>query len=210
MSEGRFISIEGGEGAGKSTSLRAIFDCLESREIEFVSTREPGGTALGEQVRELLLNPATPTMAPETELLLVFASRLQNVVEKIRPALQSGQWVVADRFVDASYAYQGGGRGVCEHRIASLHAWTLGTLVPDLTLLLDVSPEVGLRRAVKNRVADRFETEKMSFYERVRQAYLDRVSDDPERFIVIDARQPQKEMVRTLKKALLDWIDRHE
>ena len=209
MTRGRFIAIEGGEGAGKSTSLRAIFECLESRQIGFLATREPGGTELGEKLRQLLLDPETPAMDPETELLLVFASRLQNVVERIEPALTAGTWVVADRFVDASYAYQGGGRGVTKERIATLQEWALGSLTPDLTLLLDVSPEVGLQRAVKGRVADRFEREQMSFYERVRQAYLDRVAENPGRYIVVDARLPQPEMVGSLKTQLMEWIDHH-
>ena len=187
---GRFISFEGGEGAGKSTVLGAVHALLDRRGIAHLATREPGGTPLGEAVRALVLDPAHPATCPEAEALLMFASRAQHVVEAIEPALAAGTWVVSDRFTDASYAYQGGGRGVPRARIEALEQWAAFGLVPDHTFLLDVPVDEGLRRIAGRGHADRMEREDVAFFERVRAAYLERARTDPARFVVVDATQP--------------------
>jgi dTMP kinase len=189
---GRLITVEGVEGAGKTTAIRAIGDHLAAYDRSVSFTREPGGTPLGESLRGLLLDQeGGSAITPETELLLMFASRAQHVAEVIEPALRRGQWVVCDRFTDASYAYQGGGRGIEEAWIADLEARTVGSLVPDLTLLLDVTVEQGRERAAQRGAADRFEREADAFFERVRAAYAKRQREAPERIRPIDAtREP--------------------
>ena len=186
---GRFITLEGVEGSGKSTNLTVLADWLQARGLEVVTTREPGGTPIGERIREILLAPVHTAMTVDTEALLMFAARAQHVAEKIRPALEAGQWVVSDRFVEASYAYQGAARGMPEERLDILTDWTLGDFRPDLTLVFDLPPEEGLRRAARRGALDRFEQEDMAFFERVRQAYLRRAALDPDRHVVIDAGQ---------------------
>jgi dTMP kinase len=186
MTNGRLITLEGGEGAGKSTVLDAIRERLTQHGIDVVVTREPGGTVLGEAVREIVLDPVRRNLCAESELLLMFAARAQLVRELIRPALDSGQWVVSDRFTDASYAYQGAGRGQPEARIAELEAWAAG-IRPDLTLLLDLPIAEGLARAGGRGRADRIELESADFFERVRAAYRARAAAEPGRFRVIDA-----------------------
>ncbi len=166
---GRFITIEGGEGAGKSTCLSTVVNTLQDHGIDVITTREPGGTELAEEIRALLLANRETGVDPVTELMLMFTARHDHLQTVIRPALDRGTWVVCDRFTDATYAYQGGGRGVDRSRIEDLEAFVQQGLQPDLTLLLDVPPETGLSRALKDRQADRFETEKIDFYERVRQ-----------------------------------------
>jgi dTMP kinase len=183
---GRLITLEGGEGAGKSTVLDAVRERLESRGIGVIVTREPGGTVLGEIVREIVLDPSRRNLCAESELLLMFAARAQLVRELIRPALDAGQWVLSDRFTDASYAYQGAGRGQPEQRIAELEQWAAG-LKPDLTLLLDIPVADGLARAGGRGKADRIELESRDFFERVRVAYRARATAEPARFRVIDA-----------------------
>ena len=183
---GRLITLEGGEGAGKSTVLEAVRDRLLARGIDVVVTREPGGTVLGEAVREIVLDPARRNLCAESELLLMFAARAQLVRELIRPALDAGQWVLSDRFTDASYAYQGAGRGQPESRIAELEGWA-ALLKPDLTLLLDLPIAEGLARAGGRGKADRIELESGDFFERVRAAYRARAAAEPARFRVIDA-----------------------
>jgi len=183
---GRLITLEGGEGAGKSTVLDAVRERLESRGIGVIVTREPGGTVLGEIVREIVLDPSRRNLCAESELLLMFAARAQLVRELIRPALDAGQWVLSDRFTDASYAYQGAGRGQPEQRIAELEQWAAG-LKPDLTLLLDIPVADGLARAGGRGKADRIELESRDFFERVRAAYRARAAAEPARFRVIDA-----------------------
>jgi len=183
---GRLITLEGGEGAGKSTVLDAVRERLESRGIGVIVTREPGGTVLGEIVREIVLDPSRRNLCAESELLLMFAARAQLVRELIRPALDAGQWVLSDRFTDASYAYQGAGRGQPEQRIAELEQWAAG-LKPDLTLLLDIPVADGLARAGGRGKADRIELESRDFFERVRAAYRARATAEPARFRVIDA-----------------------
>ncbi|HKT28198.1 dTMP kinase [Dyella sp.] len=184
---GRFISLEGGEGAGKSTLLGGLRDYLQQHGVQLLQVREPGGTPLGEAIRSLVLDPAHASLSAESELLLMFASRAQLVRERIQPALESGQWVLCDRYVDASYAYQGGGRGQPIERIADLERWACDGVKPDLTLLLDLPVSTGRARAAGRGAADRIETEADTFFERVRQAYRDRAHAEPQRFRVIDA-----------------------
>ncbi len=186
MNHGLFITLEGGEGAGKSTSLAFVRDFLEQADKRVVVTREPGGTPLGEKIRELLLH-ARENMDADTELLLMFAARAEHLVRVIRPALADGAGVVCARFTDATYAYQGGGRGVPEARIRILEDWVQQGLRPDLTLLLDIPVEQGLARAGQRSAPDRFEREKIDFFERVRNRYLAAASSEPRRIRVIDA-----------------------
>ena len=184
---GYFITVEGGEGVGKSSNLAFIEAYLRNAGKDVVMTREPGGTHLGEKIRELLLDAAQASMAVDTELLLMFAARAQHLAEVIKPALADGKWVVCDRFTDATYAYQGGGRGVDGQRIAQLEQWVQGNLRPDLTLLLDLPVQQGLHRAGQRSEPDRFEREQHSFFERVRETYLIRARQESNRFRVIDA-----------------------
>lgn len=202
MPKGRFITIEGVEGGGKSTSLDFVRRYLEDAGKEVVVTREPGGTALGEEIRTLLLGHRHDGMAQDTELLLMFAARAEHVAKVIRPALDAGKWVLCDRFTDATYAYQGGGRGIPTARIAQLEEWVQGKLRPDLTLLLDLSVELGLQRAGKRSAPDRFERQKTEFFERVRQAYLDLAKQHPGRFRIIDASQSIPEVQDCIAGAL--------
>jgi dTMP kinase len=187
MEIGLFITLEGGEGAGKSTQLAYVQQCLQRAGKRVLMTREPGGTELGEQIRTLLLDHRQTAMDADTELLLMFAARAQHLAERIRPALAAGEWVLCDRFTDATYAYQGGGRGIDTRRIAALEDWVQGELRPDLTLLLDLPVEVGLSRAGQRGDLDRFEREQQDFFQRVRQAYRDRAAAEPRRYRVIDA-----------------------
>jgi dTMP kinase len=187
---GRFITLEGGEGVGKSTNLEFMRRHLEAAGKTVIVTREPGGTPLGERIRGLLLDHGDGTMSGEAELLLVFAARAEHLSRVIRPALAEGKWVLCDRFTDASYAYQGGGRGIALERIADLEAWVQGDLRPDLTVLLDAPVAVGMARAGRREgAADRFEREELGFFERVRQSYRDQAQRFPERYRVIDASQ---------------------
>jgi len=188
MKRGRFITLEGGEGAGKSTQLQTVAACLTAAGIPFLTTREPGGTPRAEAIRGLLLSPGeAEPMASETELLLMFAARAQHVKQRIEPALAAGTWVLCDRFTDATRAYQGGGRGLDLSQIEALAAWVHGDCWPDLTLLLDVPAAQGLARAEKRSAKDRIEQEALAFFERVRAHYLAQASAEPTRFRVIDA-----------------------
>ncbi|HEY0229670.1 MAG TPA: dTMP kinase [Dokdonella sp.] len=186
---GKLVTLEGGEGAGKSTVLEAVRARLAGHGIDVVVTREPGGTPFGEAVRSLVLDPARAGLCAESELLLMFAARAQLVREVIKPALGAGRWVLSDRFTDASFAYQGGGRGQPQARIADLEAWA-ALLKPDLTLLLDLPVAEGLARAGARGEADRIEREAADFFERVRIAYRARAAAEPARFRVIDASRP--------------------
>ncbi len=188
-SRGHFITLEGGEGAGKSTLLKGLHDHLLQRGVTLLQVREPGGTALGEAIRSIVLDPSHPDISAESELLLMFAARAQLVRERILPALTAGQWVLCDRYVDASYAYQGAGRGQPQERIAELERWACAGLKADLTLLLDLPVSTGRARAAGRGAADRIETEADAFFERVRQAYRERAEAEPQRFHVIDASQ---------------------
>ncbi|PAV49928.1 dTMP kinase [Pseudomonas sp. HAR-UPW-AIA-41] len=187
---GLFITLEGPEGAGKSTNREYLAELLKQAGVEVVLTREPGGTPLAERIRELLLAPDTEVMAVDTELLLMFAARAQHLAGVIRPALARGAVVLCDRFTDATYAYQGGGRGLAHERIAILEQFVQGDLRPDLTLVFDLPVEVGLARAAARGKLDRFEQEQQSFFEAVRQTYLARAVQAPERYRVLDAAQP--------------------
>jgi len=185
---GKFISIEGVEGAGKSTQVSFIHDYLKCLGKTVVVTREPGGTELSEKIRGLLLTPASSAMAVDTELLLMFAARAEHIAQVINPALQRGDWVLCDRFVDATFAYQGGGRGEQQQRIQALADWTLKGLLPDLTLLFDLPVELGLQRVIQRQEAiDRFEQEKVDFFEKIRESYLQSAKAEPSRIKVVDA-----------------------
>ncbi len=183
---GKFITLEGIDGAGKSTHLAWLAELFRQRGIAVQVTREPGGTGLGEKLRQLLLDPENP-MHAETEVMLMFAARREHLDQVIEPALAKGAWVACDRFTDATFAYQGGGRGVDWARLAQLEAWTQRGLQPELTLLFDLAPEIGRQRARGARIADRFEQEQDDFYRRVREAYLRRAREAPSRIRVIDA-----------------------
>lgn len=184
---GRFITVEGIEGAGKSTQMAAIREYLSAQGVRVVVTREPGGTRLGEAVRALLLDPGNRGMSSDTELLLVFAARAEHLHKVIVPALEAGDWVLSDRFTDATFAYQGGGRGVDGARIAALEQWVQGELRPDLTLLLDLPVATGMARINARGRPDRFEREDPAFFERIRASYLQRADAEPRRFRRIDA-----------------------
>ncbi len=187
MQQGLFITLEGVEGAGKSTFMDFVANLFSKSGHDVLQTREPGGTKTGEQIRNILLDSNNIGLTNDTELLLMFAARGQHLQEVINPALSSGKIVVCDRFTDASYAYQGGGRGVEQSRIQTLENWVQQGLKPDLTLLFDLDVEIGLRRAGKRSEADRFEQEEISFFERIRSCYLDRAENEPERFRIIDS-----------------------
>ncbi len=193
--KGKFITVEGTEGSGKSTNLAHIKDILHKHHIEYISTREPGGTPIGEKIRELLLDNNNTGLCDDTELLLMFAARAQHLNELIIPALEAGKWVISDRFTDASYAYQGGGRELSWDKIAQLEQWVQNDLRPDISILLDVPVEIGMQR-VKNRGhMDRFEEEQLSFFQRVRDAYHRLARENPRRFYIIDT-QPAIEIVK--------------
>lgn len=187
---GRFITLEGGEGAGKSTHARFVAAWLEARGRTVVQTREPGGSPLAEAVRDLVLRDWSEGVTPQTELLLMFAARAAHVAHRVEPALRTGQDVVCDRFIDASWAYQGAGRGVADEHLRALERLVLGELRPDLTLVFDLPPQIGLMRARRRGDANRFEAENLAFMERVRAAYLSRAQSDPARYVVIDATRP--------------------
>lgn len=204
---GKFITVEGIEGVGKSTNIEFIRQCLESKGIRVTVTREPGGTALGEEIRHLLLSHRHDGMADDTELLLMFAARCEHLHQVIRPQLEKGRWVICDRFTDATYAYQGGGRGISVARIAALESWVQGTLQPDMTLLLDVPVATGLSRVSQRQgEADRFETQQQTFFEKVRACYLDRAAAQPQRFRVIDAGQMLEQVQQQLAGVLTTFL----
>ena len=204
---GKFITLEGGEGAGKSTVLAAVRELLAQRGIDVVVTREPGGTPAGEAIRSVLLDPRHRGLGAETELLLMFAARAQLVRELIQPALAAGRWVLSDRFTDASYAYQGGGRGQPETRIADLERWAAAGVTPDLTLLLDLPVADGMKRANGRGAADRIEMENAEFFERVRASYRARAAAQPARFRVIDAGQPLDAVLADVRRVLGVFLD---
>ncbi len=203
--KGKFITVEGIEGVGKTTNIAFIQQQLSDRGRDVVVTREPGGTPLGEAIRGLLLDPQYTGMSPDCELQLMFAARAEHLARVIHPAMTAGQWVLCDRFTDATWAYQGGGRGLDAGKIARLEELVQADFRPDLTLLLDVPVALGLDRAGKRGKLDRFEQETVEFFERVRQSYLDMARDQSERYRVIDASQPLDRVQKHLK-AILDSL----
>ncbi len=196
---GKFITLEGMDGAGKSTHIPDIIKLLEGKGVEVISTREPGGTVLGEQLRTLLLNEP---MHPETETLLMFAARREHIAQIIEPALSRGAWVLSDRFTDATYAYQSGGRGVLANKVIELEAWVQGGLQPDLTLLFDVPVEVSVARLASARTPDKFERESADFFTKIRNAYLDRARNNPNRFCIINSNQTLEDVKVEVKNVI--------
>lgn len=209
MKPGKFITLEGGEGAGKSTNAHWIADYLRSQGKQVLVTREPGGTEVAEAIRNVLLSPELPGMNSDTELLLMFAARNEHLQTRILPALREGTWVVCDRFTDATYAYQGYGRGISLQRIAELEQWVQGDVRPDYVILFDLDVETGMARAKSRGASDRFEQEQAEFFRRIRQGYQRRASAVPERYPLIDAGQAL-ETVREQLQAVLDGILRQD
>lgn len=211
--QGKFITLEGGEGVGKSTNLTFIKEYLEGAGKEIIVTREPGGTGIGEEIRNLLLEHRKESMSESVELLLMFASRAQHLQQLILPALKQGKWVLCDRFTDATYAYQGGGRGLKTGSIKILEDFIQKGVKPDCTFLLDAPIEIGLHRASQRGELDRFESEEKQFFQRVREAYLERARAEQERFQVIDASQPlamvQQAIAINLKRLLSNEQTEH-
>lgn len=207
MKRGCFITIEGGEGVGKTTNMEFVAALIRSAGKTLVCTREPGGTPLGERLRELLLDPRYRGMAPDCELLMMFAARAQHLEERIRPALARGEWVLCDRFTDATYAYQGYGRGLPLAHIEMLERMVQQGLQPDLTLILDLPPARGLARAEARSTPDRFEREQLAFFERVREGYLARAREAPERCRVIDAGQDLDRVRAQIREALQPLLE---
>ena len=199
---GRFITFEGIDGAGKSTQIDVIETTLKARGLEVIRTREPGGTPLGEVIRKELLSVS---MDPATETLLFFASRAEHIAQVIKPALNRGAWVLSDRFTDATYAYQVGGRGFPAHKVEELERWTQGDLQPDRTVLFDIDPQVAAQRVAQARSLDRFEKESLDFFTRVRNAYLTRAKQSPDRFLIINSMQDKETVSEVLRKEFSTW-----
>lgn len=202
IEKGLFITVEGIEGVGKTTNMEFIQSYLEQRDIRLTVSREPGGTEIAEQIRSLLLAHHNEPLNEDAELLLVFAARAQHLNRLIKPALDRGDWVLCDRFTDATYAYQGAGRSLSVERISQLENWVQGALRPDLTIILDVPVEIGLSRVNQRGEPDRFEREEKAFFERVRQSYLQAAALDSERYAVIDASQPLQQVQADIKQLL--------
>lgn len=207
MGQGTFITLEGIEGAGKSTQMATVQTVLKSYGKKILTTREPGGTPLGEALRSLLLEKTLLDIHKETELLLMFAARAQHLKQVIQPALQAGYWVICDRFTDASYAYQGGGRGIDMKRITLLENWVQGSLRPDLTLLFDLPVDQGLTRAGQRHSMDRFEAETALFFEQVRQTYLQIANNQPHRYRIIDASRPRDAVAVDVAKIISEFVN---
>ena len=203
---GLFITIEGGEGVGKSTNIDFIAQRLKQQGTPFILTREPGGTPLAEDIRQLLLTPRDESVAENTELLLMFAARAQHIATVIEPALARGEWVVCDRFTDATFAYQGGGRGIPMTKIADLEQWVQGDLRPDFTVLLDASVDIGMSRASKRGALDRFEQEQKDFFEKVRAAYLAMAEQHSNRYRVVDASLSLEQVQESLLTVIDEMI----
>ncbi len=185
--KGKFITLEGGEGCGKSTNLAFIYDWLKQHDVDVIKTREPGGTEISEKIRELLLDKNNTEIHADTELLLMFAARAQHLQQKILPAIEKGQWVLSDRFTDSTFAYQGAGRGIAIKKIKQLEDWVQQGFTPDKTFILDLPIEIGLERAAKRAALDRFEREEMTFFIKVREGFLQRAKIQPDVYSVIDA-----------------------
>lgn len=206
MNSGKFLTLEGTEGVGKSTNLAFVRDWLQARNIEVVVTREPGGTPLAEEIRELLLAKRDEAVNQTAELLLVFAARAQHLAQIIKPALARGAWVLSDRFTDATFAYQGGGRGLDKKIIQQLEVMVQGDLRPDLTLILDIDVKLGLTRASQRGELDRFESETLDFFERVRAAYRERAIANPARYAIVDAGQSLEKVQQDIDQVLQKLI----
>jgi dTMP kinase len=206
MNSGKFITLEGTEGVGKSTNLAFVRDWLTSRNIQVVVTREPGGTPLAEQVRELLLAKRDEPVDETAELLLIFAARAQHLAQVIKPALEKGVWVLSDRFTDATFAYQGGGRGLSKSVIQQLEQLVQDNLRPDLTLILDIDVKLGLSRASQRGELDRFESETLDFFERVRAAYRERAVANPAHYAIVDAGQTLEKVQQDIDGVLQKLI----
>lgn len=202
MKKGYFITLEGIEGAGKSTAVEFLAEYLRKAKISFILTREPGGTEIAEKIRRIILDHYQEIMHPDTEMLLYFAGRAQHLHRVIIPALERGEWVICDRFTDATYAYQGGGRGLSSERIAVLEQWVQDDLRPDYTLLFDVTVGTGLERIKKNRYLDRIEKEEEFFFEKVRNCYLERARKEPQRFHILDANKTFTEVSQQISHFL--------
>ena len=202
MNKGKFITIDGVEGAGKSTQIDLICSYLHRKGIEVVRTREPGGTDIGEKIRSVLLDVDNKEMHSDTELLLMFSSRNELIQNKIIPALNEGKWVVSDRFTDASFAYQGGGRMLSLDRIAKLENWVLGSFKPDLTFLLDISVEIGMTRVEARNAKDRIEQEERAFFERVRSVFIERSKIYPDRIKLINAERSVDEIQTQIQSTI--------
>ncbi|MCW9027855.1 MAG: dTMP kinase [Kangiella sp.] len=205
QSRGKFITIEGTEGVGKSTNIAFIKSWLEAKNISLLHTREPGGTPFAEEIRELLLSQREETVDAKSELLLMYAARAQHVSQKIKPALEQGQWVLCDRFSDASFAYQGAGRALGLNKLSELDQWVLEGFKPDLTILLDLPVAVGLSRAQERGPIDRFEEEKVEFFEQVRDGYLQIAQQEPDRVKVVDARGSLEEVQQQIEQVLVNF-----
>lgn len=209
IKKGLFVTLEGGEGVGKTTNFNLIKSRLSDAGIPFIETREPGGTPMAEEVRNLLLSKREEAVDPLAELLLVFAARSQHLQKKIIPALNNGSWVLCDRFTDSTYAYQGGGRGIEIKKIAELENLVQNGLHPDVTFLLDAPIEVGMERARSRAELDRFESEDLEFFENMRKQFLHRASEQSDRFVLVDASKDlesvQKQITRQLDRIVEDW-----
>ncbi|MBL3824380.1 MULTISPECIES: dTMP kinase [unclassified Marinobacter] len=205
---GQFITFEGTEGVGKSTQLTNAASTLDQIGVDYIVTREPGGTPMAESIRELLLAPRDEPVNEITELLLMFAARAQHLHTRILPALERGHWVLCDRFTDATFAYQGGGRGVPEERIALLETLVQGDIRPDHVIVLDAPVDTGMARARKRGELDRFEQEDLEFFQRIRDAYLARAKAQPARYQVIDASRPLAEVSEQVSGLLKQWLSR--
>lgn len=203
---GRFITLEGGEGAGKSSNLEFVAQLFRHGGAQVEVTREPGGTPLAEAIRTLLVKPSEEPMPPMAELLLMFAARADHLAKRIRPALEAGRWVVCDRYTDASYAYQGAGRGLAWQAVATLETLVQGEFRPDLTLLFDVDPEIGLVRAGARGRPDRFEAERIEFFRRVREGYLERARAEPDRIRVVNSARPPGEVRSDLRHLVNEFL----
>ena len=206
MKKGLFITLEGIEGAGKSTVVDFIEDFLTKEGHDVIKTREPGGTVIGEQIREILLKNENYTLTYDTELLLVFSARAQHIQEVILPALSLGKIILCDRFTDASYAYQGGGRGIDASRINLLEKWVQGDLRPNLTLLFDLDVSIGMQRTKKRSDADRFEREEINFFEKIRNTYLERAKNEPQRFRIINSALSLENVKEQIVTILKDYL----
>lgn len=210
MSKGYFVTFEGGEGSGKSTAIKTVSKALSEQGVDYILTREPGGTPISEEIRNVILNKKNTAMDPRTEALLYAASRRQHVVEKILPAMAKGQLVLCDRYLDSSLAYQGGARGLGIDNVLNVNMYATEGLMPKLTILFDIDPELGLRRINSNagREVNRLDLERLEFHKTVRKGFQELVSRFPERFLVIDASKSQEEVARIALEAILRLMNK--